>query len=231
MGSATSKKEKENKVNSTALNSSSFFLEIIQRKQKCHCSFLLLSNTVTLFPPSKGSLSRWMTASDPFNKNLAALTFKAPSTQTWHQRIADLLRELNISIVTSTDSAMVVGKRDSNTSQSMPSNMGFSSVHCMKCRCTWRERKREDVCNKYTCNFGCQRFAQKDKTAIYTDWTSYQLVERHLWALFIKQVPPHGGAHCSKSHISWSETLNRKETTVIRQENSFNFMIVQRVAK
>lgn len=43
-----------------------------------------------------------------------------------------LLRALHISMVTSTDRAMVMGSGASKTSQSRPSKSGFSSLHCMK---------------------------------------------------------------------------------------------------
>lgn len=43
-----------------------------------------------------------------------------------------LLRALHISMVTSTDKAMVMGSGASKTSQSRPSNSGLCSVHCMK---------------------------------------------------------------------------------------------------
>ena len=45
---------------------------------------------------------------------------------------AHLLRALHISMVTSTDKAMVVGKRDSNTSHSVPAKSGLSSEHFRK---------------------------------------------------------------------------------------------------
>lgn len=45
---------------------------------------------------------------------------------------AHLFRALHISMVTSTDKAMVVGKRDSKTSQSMPAKSGLSSEHFRK---------------------------------------------------------------------------------------------------
>lgn len=50
-----------------------------------------------------------------------------------------LFRALHISIVTSTDRAMVVGYRDSKISQSIPSKMGLSSVHLMKFLCRHRK--------------------------------------------------------------------------------------------
>lgn len=64
----------------------------------------------------------------------------APSSQGFSQggiRSSDwfsetLLRALHISMVTSTDKAMVVGKRDSKTSQLMPANSGLSSEHFRK---------------------------------------------------------------------------------------------------
>lgn len=43
-----------------------------------------------------------------------------------------LFRALHISMVTSTDKAMVMGSGASKTSQSTPSKSGFSSLHCMK---------------------------------------------------------------------------------------------------
>lgn len=49
-----------------------------------------------------------------------------------------LFRALHISIVTSTDRAIVVGYRDSKISQSTPSNTGLSSVHRMKFLCQHR---------------------------------------------------------------------------------------------
>lgn len=45
---------------------------------------------------------------------------------------AHLLRALHISMVTSTDKAMVVGKRDSKTSHSVPAKSGLSSEHFRK---------------------------------------------------------------------------------------------------
>lgn len=50
-----------------------------------------------------------------------------------------LFRALHISIVTSTDRAIVVGYRDSKISQSIPSKMGLSSVHLMKFLCRHRK--------------------------------------------------------------------------------------------
>lgn len=55
-----------------------------------------------------------------------------PHSQLWPLCPAHLLRALHISMVTSTDKAMVVGKRDSNTSQSMPAKSGLSSEHFRK---------------------------------------------------------------------------------------------------
>lgn len=43
-----------------------------------------------------------------------------------------LLRALHISMVTSTDKAMVMGSGASKISHSTPSKSGLSSVHCMK---------------------------------------------------------------------------------------------------
>lgn len=37
-------------------------------------------------------------------------------------------------------------------------------------------------------------------------FTTHQLIERHLWALLIKQVPPCGCTHCSQTHISCKTT-------------------------
>lgn len=50
-----------------------------------------------------------------------------------------LFRALHISIVTSTDRAIVVGYRDSKISQSIPSKMGLSLVHLMKFLCRHRK--------------------------------------------------------------------------------------------
>ena len=47
--------------------------------------------------------------------------------------IFNLLRAFSISMVTNTDSAMVMGCRLSNTSQSTPLNSGFVGVHLLKC--------------------------------------------------------------------------------------------------
>ena len=47
--------------------------------------------------------------------------------------IFNLLRTFSISMVTNTDSAMVMGCRLSNTSQSTPLNSGFVGVHLLKC--------------------------------------------------------------------------------------------------
>ena len=47
-----------------------------------------------------------------------------------------LLRALHISMVTSTDRAMVMGVQASKISQSMPAKSSFSSWHCMKWDCT-----------------------------------------------------------------------------------------------
>lgn len=52
-----------------------------------------------------------------------------------------LFRALHISIVTSTDSAMVIGYGDSNTWQSRPSNSGLSGAHWRKWLCRERGRK------------------------------------------------------------------------------------------
>lgn len=49
-----------------------------------------------------------------------------------------LFRALHISIVTSTDRAIVVGYRDSKISQSIPSKIGLSLVHLMKFLCRHR---------------------------------------------------------------------------------------------
>lgn len=40
-------------------------------------------------------------------------------------------------------------------------------------------------------------------------FTTHQLIERHLWAFFIKQVPPCGSTHCSKTHISYRKNSQR----------------------
>lgn len=50
-----------------------------------------------------------------------------------------LFRALHISMVTSTDRAIVVGYLDSKISQSIPSKMGLSSVHLMKFLCRHRK--------------------------------------------------------------------------------------------
>lgn len=58
---------------------------------------------------------------------------------TWSNLAAThLFRALHISIVTSTDRAIVVGYRDSKISQLTPSKMGLSSVHRMKFLCQHR---------------------------------------------------------------------------------------------
>lgn len=46
---------------------------------------------------------------------------------------------------------------------------------------------------------GDQGDARRRATAIKF---TYQLIEGHLWAVFIEQVPPCGSTHCSKTHIS-----------------------------
>lgn len=50
-----------------------------------------------------------------------------------------LFRALHISIVTSTDRAIVVGYLDSKISQSIPLKTGLSSVHLMKFLCQHRK--------------------------------------------------------------------------------------------
>lgn len=49
--------------------------------------------------------------------------------------LTDLLRALHISMVTRTDSAIVIGYGDSKIAQSTPSKSGLSSLHCRKWLC------------------------------------------------------------------------------------------------
>lgn len=51
------------------------------------------------------------------------------------RRLTDLLRALHISMVTRTESAIVIGYGDSKTAQSTPTKSGLSSLHCRKWLC------------------------------------------------------------------------------------------------
>merc|ERR1739838_1284107 len=65
---------------------------------------------------------------------------KQPEVDPWGMRTRDwfsdkLLRALHISMVTSTDRAMVMGASASKISHSTPAKSSFSAWHCMKWDC------------------------------------------------------------------------------------------------
>lgn len=95
-----------------------------------------MSPVVTLqmaLPSQSQALSPLTDAQRPYPKSVMHRVYGAILRPPY------LFRALHISIVTSTDRAMVVGYRDSKISQSIPSKMGLSSVHLMKFLCRHRK--------------------------------------------------------------------------------------------
>lgn len=142
----------------------------------------------------------------------------------------NLFRALHISMVTSTDSAMVMGYGDSNTWHSRSWKSGCSGEHCKKW--LWEEQKEPD--RKYTSSN-----KTKEKSHAWTNelllltvphptcspeaWpNTHQLVEGDLRPVISHNEPPGCSSHSSCSHIAY-ETQHRHTAITTYSSLHHNF--------
>lgn len=126
-------------------------------------------------------------------QHVLLLTANAPLLTT-KKNSSHLFRALHISIVTSTERAMVIGYGDSNTWQSKPSNSGLSGLHCRKW--LWEEKVKRNDAEEVIC--------QKLKILRQCLHT-YQLVQSELWAILRDRKPPSSSSHSGSAHITWEK--------------------------
>lgn len=81
-------------------------------------------------------------------------------------RLTDLFRALHISMVTRTESAIVIGYGDSKIAQSTPSKSGLSSLHCRKWLCNKSPIKF--LISQIHCPKSTDQFHTKSRTQTHT---------------------------------------------------------------
>jgi len=95
----------------------------------------------------------------------------------------------NISIVTNTDRAMVIGWGSVNTLQSIPLNSGPLPEHCK-----W-----------WVCSM-CHILVQ---SLFALNWVAYQLVVAHLWSFRWAHEPPSGSTYSGGAYVSSNSQVSR----------------------
>lgn len=94
----------------------------------------------------------------------------------------DLFIAFNISIVTNTDRAMVMGWGSVNTLQSIPLNSGPLPEHCK-----W---------------WVCSISVTLVQSLFTVNWVAYQLVVAHLWSFRWAHEPPSGSTYSGGAYVS-----------------------------
>lgn len=116
----------------------------------------------------------------------------------------DLFRALHISMVTSTDKAMVMGYGDSNSLQSRPWKSGFSGPHCRKW--LWKRKAvKKLAADEVVCLFSRQKLF---------GFNSYQLVKADPRTVLSSNKPPGSSTNSGSTNITCRDTRRQTDSDV-----------------